>query len=274
MSLPDPHPELGARRLSGSRDLAGAGGFARFGSMAMLVGAALTGLGGGGLAVLFFLFAVFGDPPDPTFAIGFSVGLGVLAVGGAAILGGIGHFWRKSVLAAVPTQQTIAVYEHGVSFATGTDRTDLPWADIDAFFCPPSKSPIYGVQVSMPYAFFTVQGKGKRFEARGMAKLEEMGNAIQEATAPIRFQRALQRLDAGQPVTFGPVVLTPDGIRGFGIGSIAWSDLKGLGIGRMNRLVASERGVPVGQKGPFFIETPDVGVLFAVVRRMREAAAR
>jgi|GEM_PF-3052171 len=270
MSLPDTHPSFGARQFTGARELPGAGGGSRFGAMMLLGVGVLTVLGGGGLAVLFFLFALFGDPPDKGFAIGLAVVLGVGAVGVGGVLAGIGFMWRRKLQSATPTQQAIAVYERGVAFLTGDDRTELAWSEVDGFICPPSKSPVYGMQISVPYAFFVVMGKGKRFEARSMAHIKEMGNAIEQATAPLRMKAALARLDAGQPVTFGSVVVTPDGLRGFGIGSITWSDLQGLGVGRMNRLVAKERGVPVGQKGPFFIETPDVGVLFALVGHMRQ----
>lgn len=271
-SLPDSLPTLGLRVLEGSRRLPGAGSASRFGSTAVLVGGVLLGVGGVGFTLLMLLFTLFGDPPDRAFAIAMTLGLGVVSVGGAAVVGGIGWWWRRRVQAAAPTRQAIGVYDHGVLLVEGDARTELAWAEVDGFLCPPAKSPIYGVQISVPYSFFVVLGKGRRFEARGMAGLEALGHHIEAATAPHRLATARARVQAGQPAVFGSITVTPGGLRGFGIGSIAWSDLQGLGVGRMNRLVAKERGVPVGQKGPFFIETPDVRALFTLVAELRSEA--
>lgn len=270
MSLPDPHPSLGARRYTGVREVPGAGGLSRFGSLGLMGFGVLSALGGGGMALLLLAFALFGDPPDPAFAIGMAVFTGIASVvfGGGA--GGLGWLWRRKVQAAVPTQHAIAVYEGGVAFTRGGETVSLAWHEVDGFVCPPGQSPIYGVQVRMPYMFFSVMGKGQRFEARSMAHLEDMGKAIEQAVTPVRLAAARVRLSDDQPVSFGSITVTTEGLHGFGIGRIQWADLQGLGVGRMNRLVAKERGVPVGQKGPFFIETPDVSVLFTLVQELRQ----
>jgi len=269
MSLPDPHPTLGGRLHSGLRQLPGASTTSRFLATALLACGVLGGLGGLGLSLLFFAFALFGDPPDPAVAIGMAAFLGVASVGGGVVVGGGGWWWRKKLSAMTPTTAAIAVYEGGVAFAQGGTLTTLAWADIEGFRCPPSSSPVYGMKVSVPYSFFVVEGGGASFEARKMADLPEMGRLIEARLTPLRVEAALSQLQQGQSVRFGPLTLTPDGIRGFSIGSISWSDLQGIGVGRMNRLTAKERGVPVGQKGPFFVETPNVAALFTVVERMR-----
>lgn len=268
-SLPDALPSFGQRRFEARRQLPGAGSVSRFGAKALLAAAVLLGLGGLGLTLMMLLFTLFGDPPDVGVALAMTLVLGGVSVGGAAAVGGVGWWWRKKVLAAVPTEQAIGVYDQGVVLIEGDARTELLWTEVDGFLCPPAKSPIYGVQISVPYSFFVVMGKGQRFEARSMAQLKEMGEHIEAATSAHRLAVARARLEAGQPAVFGSVTVTRDGLRGFGIGSIAWSDFQGLGVGRMNRLVAKERGVPVGQKGPFFIETPDVRALFAIIAELR-----
>ena len=270
MLLPDSHPTLGSLQHGGSRELPGASGSQRFLSTALLVCGVLGALGGVGLAVLLSLFAVFGDPPNVGFAIGMAVFTGILSVFGGALAGGVGWWWRSKLAKLAPTTAAIAVYEDGVAFTNedGSAPTALAWDDIEGFFCPPSQSPIYGMQVSVPYSFFMVEGGGKRFTARKMSDLPKMGKAIEAQVTPRRVQAALKLLQQSKPARFGSITVTTEGLQGFSIGSIAWPDFRGMGIGRMNRLTAKERGVPVGLKGPFFVETPNVAALFDIVHRM------
>jgi hypothetical protein len=146
----------------------------------------------------------------------------------------------------------------------------LDWASIEGFKCPPFESPIYGLKIKLPYTFFMVEAGGRCFHARKVPDIEAMGTFIEERTFPLRLQAAIEAMQAGQTAHFGPARATPDGLRGFGIGTVKWEDLKGLGIGRMNRITAYERGVPVGQRGPFFVETPNARALFALVAAARE----
>lgn len=273
MTLPNPHPTLGSCLHSGSREIPGASGTRRFLSTALLVCGVLGGLGGLGLAALLLLFAVFGDPPDMAVAIFMAVFMAMASGVGGTIAGGLGWWWRSKLAKLAPTTAAISIYDDGVAFSHGEDGEDselttLAWDDIEGFFCPPSQSPIYGVKVNVPYSFFVVEGGGKSFTARNMSDLKKMGKAIESQVTPRRIQAALALLQKGKPVSFGSIILSTEGIRGFSIGSIKWADFRGMGIGRMNRLTARERGVPVGLKGPFFVETPNVTALFDIVHRM------
>jgi len=213
--------ELGEVQHSGERIVPGASTARVFGLIGLGVGV-LLGLAAALLTVVLLAAALGGPASDRGVGL-FATGLfggGGLSI--AAVIGvcGLGLFlYARS---RPPSHQSIQIGEHGVAFEIDGTRTELAWVEVDSFLCPPSAAPIYGIKVAMPYRFFTVQGKGATFEARGMPNLEEMGRRVDEAVSAHRFAEAVQKLDSGEAVEFGPITFTAKGIRGFSFGLTEW----------------------------------------------------
>lgn len=221
----------------------------------------LAGVGWGG----FWLLAALIDPPPPdVFVVVVAVALAgpVLGILAAALLSVGGFALRRG---ATDISYRLEEYDNGVVLEVGDRRAEVPWSEVE-FFRPPSKTPLFGVGIEVPYLFFAVGDGTLRVEVRGLPDLRDWGDSIEDRVFDARFPLARKALEDGENIRFGSVFVTPKGISGFGLlnDTIAWDRLKGLGVGKHNFLVVREKGVPVAQKGPLFIEVPNPRVLFAL----------
>jgi hypothetical protein len=265
---PDPHPQLGAL-LRSSQTIQKPLAPRVLGVLLLLAG--LGTCGGGGLLVLILPLSQAAQPRPNAVgaALGMLLVLACTAPAGALLL------WlargRFRAASAGERQARLAIHERGLEHLEGEALTTIAWEEVEAFYRPPTRAPIYGVGVDMPYMFFTVQARGRKLELRGFPQLKEMGELVERERNGRLLAEARQKLAAGQTLRFGAITLSPQGIDGFSLvgGREDWKDVQGLYNGKHNRLCLSVRLNPFPLLGPFFIETPDPTVLFTLVHELK-----
>lgn len=272
-TLPATHPELGALTdgLCGRRVVDTGTGKRFFGTVFMAMGALFFLLVSLTAVVAGISGAAGGDP-----ASGAATAAGLVCVGLAMAVVPvlIGFLLRRAGVGAEERDEEAGVYERGLLVKRDGEEWALPWERITHFYRPPAKGRLGALKVAVPYSFFRVQGDGgEDLELRGLPRLQDMGEAVEQATWPRRAAAALEALQAGGTAAFGDITATPRGLRGFGLGGmlVEWEKVEGFGIGKYNTFCIKERHNPILLKGPLFIHMPDVEAFLAVVERMRSA---
>jgi hypothetical protein len=192
-------------------------GSAIFG-MLLLGGSALTVLGG-----IFYAY----DQADKHGSAFFQRAIGtpliiaaIMFVIGAALAYSAFNNWNKAAV----------LYEKGLAYQDNKGMQMLRWEEIVYFFFSITKHYRNGVYVGTTYIYTLQKADNSRVLLNNaLAKVQDLGNAIEKAVFPIQYQRIVEQLKLGQPVSLGPVLLNKDGI-GIGKKSFVWPEVEQVGI--------------------------------------------
>jgi hypothetical protein len=245
----------------------------------------VAGIGCGGFAAVGFLVTAASSlllvagalnaPNHTGGALAVAGGISCAGFVGVAFAAGLAVLLLRHARAHARREAlAIRVKEGGVELEVNGEVVPLPWSEITGVYTSPRAGRLVGLRVDLPTVFLRVAGGGLDVELRDVPRLAELAERVVAVACAHQVARGREVLDAGGVVRFGDVSLSPRGISGFGLlgAEIAWSDLKGLSVGKYNMITAHERLVPVGQKGPLFIATPFALALFQLAEERRRAA--
>ncbi len=161
-----------------------------------------------------------------------------LCFAGAALLIGalvVYNAWRNWPLQA-------ALYENGFAHYDRKGLQQVRWEQIEAVWQRVTKHYTNGVYTGTTHSY-TVQAQNgvKLVLDDKLAKVEDLGNAIQAGAAKALWPKYVAALQAGQRLTFGPLVLDANGLTA-GKKALQWKDIKAIKIARGVISVKKEGG--------------------------------
>lgn len=134
------------------------------------------------------------------------------------------------------------VYEHGVAFRQRGVQA-WKWADIVSTQAQIIRYTYYGfIPAGTTKTYYIVHISGGYLVLnQTIAQVEQLANDIQAGVMPIRLQQAQQTYDAGQPVTFGPVLVNKEGIQ-LNRKMYKWEEIQSLSISNGTLSIAKKGG--------------------------------
>ena len=151
-----------------------------------------------------------------------------LRLAGGALMAGaliVYNVWRNWPLRA-------ALYENGFAHFDRKGLKQVRWEQIEAVWQRVTKHYTNGVYTGTTH-HYTVQAQNgvKLVLDDQLAKVEDLGNAIQAGAAKSLWPKYVAALQAGQRLVFGPLALDANGLYA-SKKALQWKDIKAIRIAR------------------------------------------
>jgi hypothetical protein len=180
----------------------------------LAAGGAAFALGAGSILIPFVRAPKPGEEGG-VYALFFTLG-GLLLVGGLSFIGAALCRPRTSVL----------LHQHGLHLTRGKTSTDCRWDDVTALR---TRTETEAIQ---PYTIHLIElksGETIEIDPNTVRDTETLMGMIESAVCAMQGPRVLERLRAGEVISHGPLVLTPDGLQ-VGRETFPWPNLCSLDV--------------------------------------------
>ena len=123
-----------------------------------------------------------------------------------------------------------AIYERGLAIRCRKGLQLWSWEEIVSMTAAVTRHYTNGIYTGTTHVYTLMDLKEQRFVLSDIFfKVEELAKAIQDAIYPFLYERAAQRYNAGQMLTFGPAVISKEGFQ-IGKKTYPWSEVQQVSI--------------------------------------------
>lgn len=142
------------------------------------------------------------------------------------------------------------VFSWGVSWINGPDEISARWDEVTHVWRAITRHSVNGSPTYTDYRYTLRLADGRSRSFRGVlparrarasgtvrlkptpgmttpVTIEQLGRLLETGVTRVQLPKAIDRLNAGQPVSFGPLTLSPSGIA-VGDQSLPWSEVEGV----------------------------------------------
>ncbi|RPI22413.1 MAG: hypothetical protein EHM70_23835 [Chloroflexota bacterium] len=224
--------------------------------------AALVFLGGAGVAFLFGIWYTYDvyQQNGPAMIVNALIGPLVFAVI-FFIIGLVGLWslyvnWRKSVV----------IYQNGFAYSDHKGVKAWRWDEFQSIRAAVTKHYTNGIYTGTTHVYTLDKQDGERIVINdSISKVEEVAGKIREAIFPQMYQRYSAAYNSGQPVAFGPVILSrADGIQS-GKKSYPWAEVSAVKIERGYIQVAKKGGGWFSGTSIPAASVPNVEIMLSII---------
>ncbi len=165
------------------------------------------------------------------------------------------HHWKMGAV----------VYEKGFAYRDRKGIRTWRWEDLISLTAAVTRHYTNGVYTGTTHRYTLIDRKNGRLVLGDVInQIEELSRAIEEGIFPILYDRAIGCYNAGESLTFGPVVLNKIGIQ-IGSKMYPWNDVKQVSIQRGILRVSKRDGGLFSGARAAASTIPNLRVLLSIV---------
>jgi hypothetical protein len=166
------------------------------------------------------------------------------------------------------TALQVQVFTGGLVSTTRQGTIVFPWEQIVAVWQQVTKHYTNGVYSGTTHSYTIQRRDGPKANfSDALRQVEQLGNAIQQETFKYLFPQAVAAYTAGQPLYFGKLTISQQGISN-GKETVAWHDVNSI---RLNKgmISVSKQGKWFNWSNATVGQTPNVFIFLALVDHIK-----
>lgn len=165
-------------------------------------------------------------------------------------------------------EKAIALYQNGFAYKDRRGLRLWRWKDVAALRMAVTRHDLFGINTGATHVYSVENRNGSRLALNdSFSRVEELARVIEEKTFPSLFEQATQQYNAGQTLTFGPVLVNKTGIQ-IGKKSYAWGEVKQVTIQRGNMYIARKEGGLFSGAKTALAGIPNLRVLLSIISQV------
>jgi len=127
--------------------------------------------------------------------------------------------------------KTIVLCENGLEFRDKNRTQFWDWHEIEYFSISITNQNSYLIYPNTSYSFILIKANGTRQKIDNKyERIEELGLLISKKVNPILFEKALQKIRAGEKVQFGKITICDQGLLLMNKDFCAWNEIDSVEV--------------------------------------------
>ncbi len=161
-----------------------------------------------------------------------------------------------------------ALYEKGIVVRDRHGMQPWRWEEIISLTSAVTRHYTNGIYTGTTHVYTLYNQQNKRLTLNdALGKVEELAKAIEEGSFPFLYERLALQYNSGQPVTFGPVAISKNGIQ-VGKKVFPWTDVKEVSLNQGFLKVSKKEGGWFSGANAAASTIPNLHVLLSIINQV------
>lgn len=190
-------------------------------------------------------------------SIGILLGIsGVIGIIGLASVWSAYSNWHK----------TVVVYENGLVFLDRKGVKTIRWEEVDTMTSQVTKHYTNGIYTGTTHLYIIVKKDQERIGLDDRIKdVEKAAGMIRQKVFPLLYKRYSEAYNTGQPVVFGPVMISRAGGYQVGKKQFLWEEIDSITLQQGTIKVSRRNGGLFSGSNTLASTIPNVEILLAII---------
>lgn len=164
--------------------------------------------------------------------------------------------------------KAIALYQNGFAYNHPGGLQSWRWKDVAALRMAVTRHDLFGINTGATHVYSVENRNGSRLALNNaFNRVEELARVIEEKTFPSLFEQAAQQYNAGQTLTFGPVLVNKTGIQ-ISKKNYAWGEIQPVTVRRGYLHIARKEGGLFSGAKTALASIPNLRVLLSLISQV------
>ncbi|MDP2976784.1 MAG: hypothetical protein Q8N45_11315 [Anaerolineales bacterium] len=164
--------------------------------------------------------------------------------------------------------KAIALYQNGFAYNHPGGLQSWRWKDVAALRMAVTRHDLFGINTGATHVYSVENRNGSRLALNdAFSRVEELARVIEEKTFPALFEQATQQYNAGQTLTFGPVLVNKTGIQ-ISKKNYAWGEIQPVTVRRGYLHIARKEGGLFSGAKTALASIPNLRVLLSLISQV------
>ncbi len=176
------------------------------------------------------------------------------------LLAGWGAYanWKKGVI----------IYDRGLAYNDRKGLQTWRWEDILSMTSAITRHYHNGIYTGTTHVYTLLNPQGQKLTlADSVSKVEDLAKSIETNIFPLLYARAADQYNTGQPLVFGPVAISKQGIA-VGKKTFPWTDVKEVSIQQGLLKVSKKDGGWFSGAGASAAAIPNLPILLSILQQV------
>ncbi len=164
--------------------------------------------------------------------------------------------------------KAIALYQNGFAYNHPGGLQSWRWKDVASLRMAVTRHDLFGINTGATHVYSVENRNGSRFVLNdSLCRVEELARVIEEKTFLSLFEQAAQQYNAGQTLTFGPVLVNKTGIQ-INKKNYAWGEIQPVTVRRGYLHIARKEGGLFSGAKTALASIPNLRVLLSIINQV------
>ncbi|MDI6768888.1 MAG: hypothetical protein QMD04_04355 [Anaerolineales bacterium] len=164
--------------------------------------------------------------------------------------------------------KAITLYQNGFAYKDRRGLRLWRWKEVAALRMAVTRHDLFGINTGATHVYSVENRNGSRLALNdAFSRVEELARVIEENTLPLLFEQAAQQYNAGQILTFGPVLVNKTGIQ-IGKKNYAWGEVQQVSIQQGILKVSKKGGGRFSGARAAAADIPNLRVLLSIIDQL------